>query len=144
MAPLQIVGRYQADVLSTLLDPNTLNELVHAESMLGDEAYSLSAFFQDLENSIWQEVSSYQPIDQYRRMLQRYYVERLIRLKNSPAADKGYNDITPIVASQLKKLRSIIRASLKKIDHPMTQTHLQYLYDEIDAVLPPEKKSNEN
>lgn len=140
MAPLQIVGRYQADVLSTLLDPNILNELIHAESMLGSEAYSLSSFFQDLENSIWQELNSYQPIDQYRRMLQRYYIERLIRLKNSPAADKAYSDITPIVTSQLKKLRSIIRTSLKKIDDPMTQTHLQYLYDEIDAVLPAEKK----
>ena len=140
VAPLQIVGRYQMDVLSTLLDFNTMNQLANAESMYGNETYSLSAFFQDLETSIWKELDSHEPIDQYRRMLQRYYLARLITAKGSSAAGQRYNDVVPIIISQLKSLRSKIKLSLKKTEDPMTKNHLHYLYDEINAALPAENK----
>ncbi|HEX5167611.1 MAG TPA: zinc-dependent metalloprotease [Cyclobacteriaceae bacterium] len=139
VAPLQIIGRCQTEVLSTLLDPNTMNELVYAESMYGEEAYGLIPFFNDLENSIWSELDSFQPVDQYRRMLQRYYVERLIVVKNSPGL--GYNDVIPMIISQLKALRSRIKLSLKKTKDMMTKNHLQYLYDVINAQLPADNKT---
>jgi hypothetical protein len=139
-APLQIVAHHQADVLSSLLDVNTMNELVFAESMYGKEAYSLYAFFQDLKTSVWKELELSKPVDQYRRMLQRYYVEKLIKLKsNETNTGPGYNDVIPMITAHLKTLRTNIKTSLKKVEDPMTRNHLQFLYDEINDVLPMEK-----
>lgn len=137
--PSQVVERAQADALSTLLDKNTLDELVDAESMLGTETYTLKNFFDDLNRSVWSELDSREPfIDQYRRTLQRYYTRRLLNLAGSPTASQGYNDIQPMVRSQLKDLRNRIKVALKKTDDTMTKTHLQFLYDEISGALPSE------
>jgi hypothetical protein len=137
--PLQVVGRFQADVLSNLLDLNTLNELVFAESMYGGRTYTIMDFFNDIDQSIWKELSNDEPVNQYRRLLQRYYVEKLILLQSSSTTGHGYNDVIPTVIAQLKSLRGRIRSSLRKVEDPMTVNHLQYIYDKINAALPPEK-----
>lgn len=137
--PLQIVARHQVDVLSTLLDIHTLNDLVYAESMYGAEAYTLMTFFDELKMYIWKELDSSQPIDQYRRILQRYYIEKLIKLRNTSTNSMGYNDVVPMVTAHLKSLRMSMRSSLKKVEDPMTVSHLQYLLDEINAALPAER-----
>jgi hypothetical protein len=139
--PLQVVGRFQADVLSNLLDLNTLNELVFAESMYGDRTYTIMDFFKDIDQSIWKELANDEPVNQYRRLLQRYYVEKLILLQSSSTTGHGYNDVIPTVIAQLKSLRGRIRSSLKKVEDPMTVNHLQYIYDKINAALPPENKN---
>lgn len=137
-APIRIIGKCQDVILTELLDMVTLNELIYAESMYGDRTYGLSSFFYDLDRSIWSELKENEPIDMFRRMLQRNYVDKLIKILNPSTLGKGYSDLAPEIVNQLRSLRKRITKSIGKSDNMYTRNHLQYLLDEINQVLPAE------
>ena len=135
-APLPIVGRYQSMILSDLLDLSSLKELVHAESMYGNRTYGLSSFFYDLDRAIWGELRNYEPVDIFRRMLQRNYVDKLTGILDPNTIGKGYNDIVPEVVAQLRSLRDRLPRAIKKSEDVSTRHHLQYILDQLNLVLP--------
>lgn len=140
LTPIQVIGKHQVNVLSDLLDLSKLHELVYAESMYGNEAYTLNEFFTDLDRSIWRELNDKDGrIDIFRRQLQRYYVERLLDIISPTTVGKGYNDIVPVVRGRLLTLRCNLKRRIRKTKDTVTKDHLQYLYDTVNNALPPEK-----
>jgi hypothetical protein len=123
-------------ILSDLLDLSSLKELVHAESMYGNRTYGLSSFFYDLDRAIWGELRNYEPVDIFRRMLQRNYVDKLTGILDPNTIGKGYNDIVPEVVAQLRSLRDRLPRAIKKSEDVPTRHHLQYILDQLNLVLP--------
>lgn len=137
-SPLQVIERFQNQVLSNLLSPSSLRELVNAESMHGMRTYSLSSFYYDMDRFIMREVRTYEPVDIFRRSLQRNYVDRLLRLiepSSSPA--RSYNDIVPETIAQLRSLRDRLPKAIRKVDDVPTRNHFQYILDQLNEALPP-------
>jgi hypothetical protein len=111
----------------------------------------------DLKKGIWSELASKQPIDIYRRNLQKAYVERLIRVANpEPAApvvvafpgggggasapvNSRTSDIISIAKMGLRSLQAEIRSSLPMYKDAMSRAHLQDVNDRITAALDPTK-----
>ena len=75
---INFVGELQQDAVRKLLDVNTLFRLTANANQFGaDSTYSLDEYFNDLHGSIWGVISSRQPMDFYRRNMQRTYVNSL-------------------------------------------------------------------
>jgi len=134
--PLQVMGKYQNMVLSNLLNLSSLRDLVHAESMYDNRTYGLSTFFFDMEKAIFRELRNNDPIDIFRRTLQRNYVDKMITLVDGTNIGKGYDDILPEVLAQLKSLRKKLPKAIRKSDHIATRHHLEYILDQLNEVLP--------
>ena len=107
----------------------------------------------DLGKGIWSELAARQPIDMYRRNLQKAFVERLIGLTNpavpvvsamqpafsfqfSPTISKK-NDVISVAKLQLRNLQSGIRAALPAYKDATSRAHLMDLNDRITAALDP-------
>lgn len=135
-APLQVMGKYQNMVLSNLLSLSSLRDLVYAESMYDNRTYGLTSFFFDMDKAIFREFRNNDPIDIFRRTLQRNYIDKMITLMDGTTVGKGYDDILPEVVAQLKSLRERIPKAVRKSEHVPTRHHLQYILDQLNKVLP--------
>lgn len=135
-APLQILGKYQNMVLSNLMSLSSLRDLVHAESMYGNRTYGISSFFFDMDRSIFRELRNNDPVDIFRRSLQRNYVDKLITLADGTTIGKGYDDILPEVYAQLRSLREKLPKAIRKSEDLPTRHHLQYILDQLNEVVP--------
>src|SRR5439155_19198254 len=95
-----------------------------------------------------------QPIDIYRRNLQKSYVEALDRLINpdptsgiqisfggaiTPSINPRTTDAISIAKAQLRSLASEIRAALPSYSDASTRAHLQDVLDRITESLNPNK-----
>jgi hypothetical protein len=155
-APTTVVSSLQATALARLLNPATMNKLTMAEEQ-DPQAYSLLAYFSDLNKGIWGELETKQKIDVYRRNLQKTYIEKMDDILHPPAPAAGAtaaivpqrgqrnagitnfatSDVMSVVKAQLSMLRSNIKAALPSETDPMTKYHLQDLVDRIDESLKP-------
>ena len=141
------IQRIQASSLNSLLDPNRMGRMTEA-TLLDGSAYTLLEFFNDLQAGIWTELSTGEPIDTYRRSLQRTHLERLAFLmkdqetsgggrRNGPAGGVTTNvlrsDIRPLVRAQLNTLRA--EASATNSTDEMTRFHLEDAVARIDDIL---------
>ena len=133
--------------LGQLLDPVRMQRLIEAEVFDPDRAYGLLRFMGDVKQGVWRELRTAEPIDTYRRNLQRGYLERLeflmteeIETPSSPfmrstAVDVSQSDIRPVVRGQLEELRAeAVRAAERTRDR-ITRYHLQDVVVRIDRIL---------
>jgi hypothetical protein len=132
-SPTQVIGRSQERVLDYLLGTNTVSKLAVNEAMYGDKAYRLIDYFNDIDHAMWTELRNEEPIDLYRRNLQRTYVEELIRLSNK--SGKDYRDVGPIVKNKLVEIHALVKKSAKKSEDPMTQYHLNFIEKRLSEVI---------
>lgn len=148
---LVVIGRLQNGSLSRLLDNRVLGNLISAEAIDGSSAYNITNLFADLNNSIFTEVKTNQPIDVYRRNLQKLYVDKLIAVikpNAAPAAPTmlpggnglqsngitaSSSDIASVVKGQLRELNDLIKS--KSVSDSMSKYHLQDLSDRIETAL---------
>ncbi|WP_462265993.1 zinc-dependent metalloprotease [Mucilaginibacter sp.] len=153
--PVQVVYRSQDAVLNRLVTPHMLNKLVIAEAAQGQKAYKITDFFADMQGSIFRELKSNQPVDVYRRNLQKLYVDKLMDIVNPPAqasatvvafGGRGGNaqqremeqtDAVSVAKAQLRAINAMIRTSLPNTTDSMTSYHLQDLSDRITKALDP-------
>lgn len=135
MTPAQIIGSPQEMVLAELLNIHTLNDLMNTHTLYGDKSYKLLDYFHDLDRMVWKELQTFSPIDTYRRMLQRLYVEKLISLVNSNKNTKNFGDIIAIAKEQLRSLQGRLKPAIKKTEDPITKYHIQHLLEQIDATI---------
>jgi hypothetical protein len=124
-SPTQIIGRAQDRVLDYLFSTNTISKLAVNQAMYGDSAYHLIEYFNDIDEAMWTELKKEEPINLYRRNLQRSYVESLINL--SGKSGREYRDAGPIVKNKLVDIHAAIKKGKRKIDDPMSQYHLTFL-----------------
>lgn len=154
---LEVIGKLQNTTLTRLVSTNTLTKLISAEAIDGAAAYKITDLFADLNGAVFSELKSNQPIDVYRRNLQKMYVDKLIAIvKPAPVATginivagrggRGSGGQSGISASQSDVL-SVVKGQLKELDTMIKNTtisatglskyHLQDLSDRIDNALNP-------
>ncbi|ALW83861.1 hypothetical protein AUC43_01325 [Hymenobacter sedentarius] len=151
--PLTVVSRSQETILSRLISNNTLSKLIAGEAFDGDKAYKITSFFTDINNSVFREVKINQPIDVYRRNLQKIYVEKLIELiKPAPASppvgmpmsgntvaasNAKYGDVVSVAKAELRTINALVKSSLPSQKDSLSSYHLQDISDRIEEALNP-------
>ncbi len=151
---LTTVSTLQSSALSRLLSNATFNKLFRYEASGDANAYTVTEMMNDLRKGIWSELAAKQPVDIYRRNLQKAFVERLIsNLKpddfSSAIAFSGFSIATPnyskttdavsIVKMQLRTVQSEIRTALPAYKDAASRAHLMDVNDRITQVLDPNK-----
>jgi hypothetical protein len=131
-SPTQIIGRSQERVLDHLLGTVTVSKLAANAALYGDEAYPLIAYFDDIDKMMWTELKEEEPIDLYRRNLQRSYIEALIDLSKKSGTD--YRDVGPIVKNKLLEIHVAVKKGIRKIHDPMSQYHLKFIEERLAGI----------
>ncbi len=142
----------QNNVLSSVLSPVRLANMLEIENRFGNKAYPVLELFSDLRNGIWQELRSGSSITMPRRNLQKTYVDRIISLLPqavAPAAPSlggitisfGPNtrnsDIPSIARGHLTDLLSDIRGAMGRSKDQMSRYHLMDEAKRIEMALNP-------
>ena len=151
---------FQMQALERFLLPNRFARLAEQEYFLGDEAYTNIEMMDDLRQMLWTEVYEADPIDSYRRNLQRGYLDRLDWLMHEaemetfdpPASGNlrvssyddpplnaevhvSQSDVRMLVRDQLTRLESDIEDSLNQAPDRSTRIHLEDVLARIDDIL---------
>jgi hypothetical protein len=138
--------------LNSLLNPMRLNRLITSTNR-DASAYTLDEYITDLKKGIWSELPARAPIDNYRRNLQKAFVERLsslaaitsapsgsgggIVITFGPSVDVKKTDIMSVARGTLRALKAEIAAAIPAYGDKMSRYHLQDLNERIDRVLNP-------
>ena len=149
----ETVQTWQTRTLSSLMSSSRLSRLITATNR-DAAAYGADEMLTDLQKGVWSELVTKKPIDNYRRNLQKSYVENLLNLipGNSPApsgfviilggssggsVDPRGNDISSIARGQLSALNTQVKAALPTVTDKMSRYHLQDVSDRITRALNP-------
>jgi hypothetical protein len=152
--PVSVVYKSQDPVLTRIVSVHTLNKLLAGEAADGAAAYKVTDLFNDLQNSIFTELKNNQPIEIYRRNLQKLYVDKLIEIvKPKPQAvlaaatagagrggrqrELDQTDVISVAKGQLRLINNQIKTALPNTSDTMSNYHLQDLSDRITAALDP-------
>jgi hypothetical protein len=109
-----------------------------------DDPYPLIEFLDDTRAAVWRDLSNVGTIDNYRRALQRAYLERMVYLMTEqpasnpfqgPAPSMTRSDIRPLVRAQLADLRDDVERAAGRIGDRVTRAHLQDVVVRIDDIL---------
>ncbi len=145
----------QDAALNRLIGASTFNKLLRFEAESEKDAYTLDEMLTDLRKGIWSELASRKPVDQYRRNLQKSFVEKLGSMLE-PAAPTitigGFggafqasasvsknSDAISITKAQLRLLASEIRLAMAGYNDSNSKFHLQDVLDRINDFLNPKK-----
>ncbi|HRI80316.1 MAG TPA: zinc-dependent metalloprotease, partial [Cyclobacteriaceae bacterium] len=149
----------QEAIFNSLFDYARMGRLI--EGSAGNaNAYSLDNLFTDMQRGIWSELPARQPIDNFRRNLQKVYVERMALLINpastnapaqggvgnpaiaspvSPDADPKKSDVISLARGHLNELKNEITAAIPAYGDKMSKYHLQDVLARINNALEPKK-----
>ena len=146
------IGNAQRGVLTTLLQNDRLARMVELEALAenGERTYRLGEFLGDVRRGVWSEIQRGQPIDAYRRRLQRGYLE-LMGQKINPPTPTGAAAAFPGAAGNVAALgdvRALLRGELLDLDRELaaavgrtsdrtSRLHLQDARDQIKKILDP-------
>lgn len=139
---------YQVNILHLIVDPATLQRLIEAEARMGNRAYSMLEFMNELRESLWKELKTGEVPDVYRRNLQRGYLARLQYLvtrepeplplkyqRLTTVVNVNQSDIRPVIRFQLKTLKKDIEMALKNDLDQLTRIHLEDALVRITNIL---------
>jgi hypothetical protein len=110
--------------------------------------YKTIELFQDLRGGIWSELATGKNIDQYRRNLQKAYIERMKSLMTDQAPAglllrESYpiaqSDVRSIVRGELKVLQANLAASKGKFADKEVRYHLDDCLERVSLILKPTK-----
>ncbi|WP_121667527.1 zinc-dependent metalloprotease [Mesonia aquimarina] len=148
------VRQYQVRTLNNLLEFGRMARLIENETLNGEDAYGLIDMMTELREGIFEELSSTENINTYRRNLQRAYLDRMEYLmkneqKEIPARYRNYinrssinvsqSDIRPVVRGELESLENELQRSLRRNRNTITEYHLKDLLKRIDLILNPKQ-----
>jgi hypothetical protein len=145
------IRAYQELAVQRLLNHARLARMIEHEAFLGDATYRPVQMLDDTREMVWREVRQRQPVDTYRRNLQRAYLEQAHYLLHEaesrhwtpPASGNlrvsseddpplnaslhiAQSDIRPLVRDQLRLLEGEIRGTLRRgVPDRMTRIHLE-------------------
>jgi hypothetical protein len=131
------IRRLQDRTMSLLLRSDRLSRMVENEALNGADAYSPIAFFGDMNDAIFSEVTTGGSIDTYRRSLQRSYVEQLGKLLSSDDSIVANSDVPAIARGNLKRIQQQISSRANGND--LSAYHLADLTVRIEEILMPKK-----
>jgi hypothetical protein len=140
----------QDNFLGSLMASSRLQRLI-SSSNRERSAYAIDEFFDDLKNGLWSELKTKKPIDNFRRNLQKGFVERLCNLVSPPPASGGMfggftifigpvidprkTDILSVVKATLRSLKDDIDKSIPGFTDKMSVYHLQDVEERITKAL---------
>ena len=142
----------QEGALNRMMSTYTMGKMLNAEAANGAAAYTVNDLLTDLKQSIFTELAAKKPIDNFRRNLQKSYVERLNSLINPAAALSlgGFNfgNVTTTVDTKKSDLLSYLKGHTREIKTAVdaaaigstdkaTKYHLQDLSDRLKKILDP-------
>lgn len=151
---LTVISNLQSGTLNRLVSYNTMNKLFRFEAEQPNSAYTAVDMMTDLRKGTWSELTTKQPIDIYRRNLQKMYVEAVDNLINPdggrntiqfsfgtpvPQINPKTTDAISIAKAQLRSLASEIRAALPLYKDANSRAHLQDVLDRINQALRPKQ-----
>lgn len=145
----------QERTVNSIVSTDRLGRLqLSAERFGADKAYTAMELLNDVQGTIFSELSSKKAIDTYKRMLQRAYVDRLASIINPAPSSAGSgitisfggatagidakkSDVTAIVRAQLVSLRGQLSAAAATTADRMSKIHLADLAERIKTALDP-------
>ena len=138
MEPAGAINRVrnaQSSVMNSLLQPDRLTRLVEQGAVDGVGVYTAPQFLADLRRGIWSELATpARPIDQFRRNVQRVYLDALdARLNNAGPPP----EIRALLRGELRSVRADIVRTLPAVTDRQTRLHLEDARDQIDEILDP-------
>jgi hypothetical protein len=152
---LNTISSLQSATINGILNTRVINNLLSFEMYDAKNAYTVSSLFNDLKSGIFSELRTHQPIDIYRRNLQKLYVDRLADLLKpqkaptitfrgapSPLPSLDDNDGLSIIKGHIKSLISEIQAALPRTTDQMSKLHLQDLVDRLKDALKPKDNNS--
>lgn len=141
----------QVSVLNSLLDPSRIARLIEY-NIRGEETYSPFEFMDDMQETIWSELSGNNEISIYRRNLQRAYIDRLEylmtgelpsvsaqirRFMGMTSINVSQSDIRPLAREQLESLKQSVSRAKNNTSDRATRIHLNDIEIRIDNILDP-------
>ncbi len=154
---LTTISNIQNGILNALISARTINNLLSFEMYDPKNAYGANELFNDLAKGIFSELRTHQPIDIYRRNLQKMYADKLIKLlvpapkptitmvrgqNVTPPPSLENNDGVSIIKGQIRQLIADIKTALPLMKDPMTRLHLQDLMERLKNGLNPKEQSD--
>jgi len=142
----------QVGVLANLLEPRRMQRLIESEAILGKEAYTLADLFADSHTAVWSELADARPIDEYRRNLQRGYLERLeflmtqelpppppqvARFVPQTSVNVAQSDIRAFARGDLEDIKREATAAAARATGRATRLHLRDVVARIEKILNP-------
>ena len=138
--------KFQETVLNYLLwQPRFYRMNTMAMRFDKDQVYSVDEMLTDLNMGLWAEVRNHQPVDSYKRMLQKSEIATLIRImegaekQSNSDTDLSGSDVPVVLRSQLRDIVKQCKAAIAAYTDPLMVAHLQYVYEKIDNTLNPKK-----
>lgn len=145
------IRAYQDLAVQRLLNHARLARMIEHEAFLGDATYRPAEMLDDTREMIWREMYAGDPIDTFRRNMQRAYLQQADYLLNEAESESwspprsgnlrvgsnndpplnadlhiAQSDIRPLIRDQLTLLRGEIEEALAGgIDDRMTRIHLE-------------------
>ncbi len=153
------IRSYQETTLNSLFDYSRMQRLIES-SAANPKAFSLEDLFAGVQKGVWSELATRKPIDNFRRNLQKVYVEKMAALVNpsfaptfqfnfsspffpasppSPEADPKKSDVISIARGHLNELKNEITTALPAYADKMSRYHLQDVLARINQALDPKK-----
>jgi hypothetical protein len=145
------VSSMQDGLLGSLLNGGRLSRMVNAAARDAN-AYRIDEYIDDLKKGVWSELATDKAIDQYRRNLQKSFVERMGVIVNPPppqvtslgpgitlviGGDNKKNDLISVAKGVLRGLKTEVTAAIARTADKMSKYHLQDVLERINNVLNP-------
>ena len=138
MEPAGAINRIrnaQSSVMNSLLQPDRLTRLVEQGAVDGSGVYTAPQLLVDLRRGIWSELATpSRPIDQFRRNVQRIYLDALDARLNNAAPPP---EIRALLRGELRSARADIIRALPAVTDRQSRLHLEDARDQIDEILDP-------
>lgn len=146
---LERVRNLQTRWMRSLMSTRRLQRMMESAAFAKGNAYSPMEMCQSLRRGIWTEVYTNQPIDIYRRNLQRAYLEHIKSLLNPPKPSSNaprfffgppttplsQSDVWPMIKAELKTLDKDLKKAIPRMNDQMSRYHLEDARDRIADML---------
>jgi len=132
---IERIQNLQGRHLSNVMASSRMIRLIEDEAFRGDDAYTVIEMLEDLRNGIWSELSNDEPIDVYRRNLQRTYLNSVKTLMESDDSSVDGSDIKALLRGELRSLDRAIESSVSGAPDRVTQVHLEDVQERIESIL---------
>lgn len=144
------ISNMQDNILSGLMATGRMQRLIAASNREQD-TYRIEDYLDDIKKALFTELTSNRPIDNYRRNLQKSFVERLINtiqpsqtsssfggggivISFGPPADPKKSDVYSVMKGILRSLRTEMSVAIPQQSDRMSRYHLQDLVERVDKV----------
>jgi hypothetical protein len=138
--------RLQENAMFYILNSGRLYRMtIEAMRYPKEKVYTIDELFTDLENGLWSELKSTQPlINANRRTIQKSWLENIKQLQKdattapqpgSASTDLTTTDIPAVLRAHMNAVMQQCKAAEARTKDPMTLAHLQYVQGKLKKLL---------